>query len=297
MLLKKALLSTLALPIHIHAQQQIENPIYYDTTWAGPVQIANASISQSTTNPSGFNFVEATLIMPRLSVPLKPHSKVDTYTASYWIGLDGFITASTSPSPSPSPSLSTSTTPTTATGLWQAGIIMSLTPSTNTTTYTAFHEWIPEDPILLSKTQFTIHQAQHLHIHLSTSKNGLVGSLSLSNLNSSQTFNVTRDAPVSWRGPTWPSPGSSAEWIVEAGTDLNGTRFVWPDFGVCRFYGARACYDGGGGGGGDCVEAGRGGSGKRVTAVLWNDTGTVYSGTSGEGDEVGVKYLEEAFLG
>lgn len=120
-----------------------------------------------------------------------------------------------------------------------------------------------------------------------------MGSLSLKNLNTSQVFEVTREAPVSWRGPTWPAPGSSAEWIVEAGTYLNGTRYVWPDFGEVRFLGARACYNTTG----ECVLAGKAGANKQIAAVLWNDTKTVYSGTSVDGGDVRIEYLEEAFTG
>lgn len=277
-----AAISTLVLPMHTLGQQTNSTEIYYDTTWAGPVQLASTT-SPSTNATSGFNLAEATLIMPHLSLPKKPHEQVDKYTASYWVGLDGFVT--------------TSSTSTAVRGLWQAGAIMSLSPATantsQTTSYEAFYEWVPEDPVSLTPEQFKLEEGDHLHVLLNTSNGGLVGSLSLTNLNTSQVFSITRDAPVSWRGPTWPAPGSSAEWIVEAGTYLNGTRYVWPDFGVVRFLDARACYNTTG----ECVDAGRAGSRRQITAVLWNDTETVYSGTRVHGDNVRIKYLEETFVG
>jgi hypothetical protein len=65
---------------------------------------------------------EATLVMPHLSIPKKPHKEVDEYTASFWIGLDGVLSSDI------------------VRGLWQAGVIMSVWPN-GTTQYTGFHEW------------------------------------------------------------------------------------------------------------------------------------------------------------
>jgi hypothetical protein len=75
-------------------------------------------------NFSGFDSVEATLVMPRLGFPQKPREIVDAYTASYWIGLDGFE----------------SPTYPAVRGLWQAGVIMSLFAN-GTANYSAFYEW------------------------------------------------------------------------------------------------------------------------------------------------------------
>lgn len=174
---------------------------------------------------------------------------------------------------------------------------MTLSPATTntsqTSSYTAFYEWVPEDPISLTQEQFALKEGDHLHVRLNTSNGGFVGSLSLKNLNTSQVFEITKDAPVSWRGPTWPAPGTSAEWIIEAGTYLNTTQYVWPDFGEMNFLGARACYNTTG----ECIVAGQAGTNKQITAVLWNDTETVYSKTDLDGDEARVTYLEEAFTG
>lgn len=100
--------------------------IYYDTTWAGPVRIAELDLNSSSANSSsGFNFVEATLVMPHLAIPQNPHQNVDGYTASFWIGLDGFLTSAESSG---------------VRGLWQAGVIMSIWAN-GTTEYTGFYEW------------------------------------------------------------------------------------------------------------------------------------------------------------
>lgn len=105
------------------AQQE---DIFYDETWAGPVRIAANKASVSPTS-LGFTMVEATLVMPCLAVPQNPSQLVDQYTASFWIGLDGFL-----------PSAETPASP--IRGLWQAGVFMSIWEN-GTTSYTGFHEW------------------------------------------------------------------------------------------------------------------------------------------------------------
>lgn len=93
---------------------------FYDITWAGPVQLAENFNTWSYS--SGFSLVEATLVMPHLALPAKPRQQVDEYTASIWIGLDGFVS------------------PETARGLWQAGVIMSIWDN-GTTEFSGFYEW------------------------------------------------------------------------------------------------------------------------------------------------------------
>jgi hypothetical protein len=109
--------------ITVCTAQDPQYPAYYDTTWAGPVLLAQ-NFNQSV-NGSGFSLVEATLVMPRLAIPEKPHEQADEYTASYWIGLDGFLGSGSSGD---------------VRGLWQAGVIMSIWAN-GTTEYTGFYEW------------------------------------------------------------------------------------------------------------------------------------------------------------
>lgn len=66
-------------------------------------------------------------MIPKLALPQNPREEVDEYTASAWIGLDGFLP-------------STSTSATVARGLWQAGVIMSIWGN-GTTQYSGFYEW------------------------------------------------------------------------------------------------------------------------------------------------------------
>lgn len=258
--------------------QASNGSILYDTTWAGPVQIANTALTPNST--SGFNLAEGTLIMPHLSIPQKPHEQVDHFSASYWVGLDGAVPSGDSGA---------------VRGLWQAGVIMTLSPATanssETSIYTAFYEWVPNDPISLTADQLALAEDDHLYVRLNTSAGGLVASATFINLNTSKEFGVTMEAPVAWRGPTWPAPGTSAEWIVEAGTYLNGTRYVWPDFGNASFLDARACYNTTG----ECVVAGQARTNGQITAVFWNDTKTVYSSTAINCGDVKIAYVEEDF--
>ncbi|KAJ4397777.1 hypothetical protein N0V93_002014 [Gnomoniopsis smithogilvyi] len=269
----EATLTALTVPTLCASQANI----FYDTTWAGPVQLANSSLSPNASGPSGFNLAEATLIIPTLSLPSNPHEQVDLYTASFWVGLDGFLLSDSIPG---------------VRGLWQAGIFGSLSVN-GTVSYTGFYEWVPEDPVSIPTSQLALAAGDHLYVRLNTSNGGLQGSVTLTNLNTSQTFAYSQDAPVSWRGPTWPAPGTSAEWIVEAGTYLNTTRYVWPDWGNATFVDARACWNTTG----DCVVPGQPGGEERMTAVWWNDTGILYSRSGANDGTVWLAYVEEEFNG
>lgn len=269
----RASLSALALPALCVAQ----DIMFYDTTWAGPVQLANSTHSSNASGPSGFNLAEGTLIIPTLSLPSQPHEQVDQYTASFWIGLDGFLLSDSLPG---------------VRGLWQAGIMASLFVN-GTTSYTGFYEWVPNDPVSIPASELSMDAGDHLYVRVNTSNGGLQGSVTLTNLNTSQTFTYSQDAPVTWRGPTWVAPGSSAEWIVEAGTYLNTTRFVWPDFGNASFVDAKACWNTTG----ECIVPGQEGGEERIAAVWWNDTGMLYSRSGSSDGDVWLAYVEEEFNG
>lgn len=101
-----------------------QDGIFYDETWAGPVQLAESDPSSNATS-SGFNVAEATLVMPHLELPRNPPQQVDQYTAAYWVGLDGFLLTDSIPG---------------VRGLWQAGVFMSIFVN-GTTEYTGFYEW------------------------------------------------------------------------------------------------------------------------------------------------------------
>lgn len=103
--------------------------IYYDETWAGPVRLALAETPNATW--TGFNRVEATLVMPPLAIPKQPSQRVDQYTAANWIGLDGFVLSGEEQPGTPE---------TTVRGLWQAGVFMSIWEN-GTSQYTGFYEW------------------------------------------------------------------------------------------------------------------------------------------------------------
>lgn len=113
--------------------------IFYDETWAGPVRLAVADDTSTPTNSSspnstawtGFDTVQATLVMPRLAIPKNPSKRVDRYTAANWIGLDGFVL-------SDDEDLATQTSA--VRGLWQAGVFMSIWEN-GTAEYTGFYEW------------------------------------------------------------------------------------------------------------------------------------------------------------
>lgn len=117
----------------------IAEDVFYDETWAGPVRLAVPETTSASTNTSssntttwaGFDAVEGTLVMPRLSLPMHPSKLVDRYTAAYWIGLDGFLMSGDEDE---------GTGSNTVRGLWQAGVFMSIWEN-GTSDYTGFYEW------------------------------------------------------------------------------------------------------------------------------------------------------------
>jgi hypothetical protein len=129
--MKVPVVSTVLACVAVSAAQAPQYPAFYDTTWAGPVRLAD-NFNQ-TVNGSGFGLVEATLVMPRLQVPAMPHEQADEYTASFWIGLDGFLGSGSSGD---------------VRGLWQAGVVMSIWAN-GTTEYTGFYEWYADRCLFL----------------------------------------------------------------------------------------------------------------------------------------------------
>ncbi|KAI0470038.1 concanavalin A-like lectin/glucanase domain-containing protein [Xylariaceae sp. FL0804] len=232
-------------------------PISYDETWAGPVQLQR-------NGTSAFSFVEATLIIPSLQLPVNPREQRASYSASVWVGLDGYD--------SPYPS-----------GLWQSGINMTILAN-GTTAYNAWYEWVPSDYVELNASQLSVSEGDSIRVQISTAGDGLRGSLTLANLDTAQVFTHEQDAPTTWRGPTFPARGASAEWIVEAGGSLYGEQNVFPDWGTVEFLGARACRVDGA-----CVLPG--GRGMITTAVKYDDT--LYTRSRAEGGRVLIEYVEE----
>ncbi|KAI1017039.1 hypothetical protein LB504_007194 [Fusarium proliferatum] len=266
--MKIKLLATSLCGISSAAKDGRQYPLSYGEAWAGPVRFAdNFNLSS---NSTGFTMAEATLVMPHLSIPHKPHKKVDEYTASFWIGLDGVLSSNI------------------VRGLWQAGVIMSVWPN-GTAKYTGFHEWIPDSPIDVSPSKLAISEGDHIYVILKTTNNGYHGSTTLTNINTSQTYTHSQNAANLWHGPTFPSQGATAEWIVEAGTYLNTTQYVFPNWGTASFLNARACNEKG-----NCSLPGDGNKHQgQITAVLWNDTKTLYTQSCIKGDHVSVKYIEK----
>lgn len=154
---------------------------------------------------------------------------------------------------------------------------------------------IPLDPVGVNSTELAISAGDYVYVAISTTNEGLVGTVEMTNLNTSQTFLHSEDAPTTWRGPTWPSLGNTAEWIVEAGTYLNGPRYVFPDWGNATFLEAKACYDGGQ----DCFApvSPDNSTLNRMTAVLSNDTQTLYTRSFVDEGTVTIEYIEEPFNG
>lgn len=150
---------------------------------------------------------------------------------------------------------------------------------------------VPNDPIHLNSSELAVSAGDHIHVVLNTTDNGMAGGVIMTNLNTSQTFSYGQVAPTTWRGPTWPALGDSAEWIVEAGTYINGPQYVFPDWNNATFLDSRACYDVEG----YCVSpADRNDmSLNRLTAVWWNDTQTLYTKSHVDGNIVTVEYVEE----
>lgn len=116
----------------------------------------------------------------------------------------------------------------------------------------------------------------------------------MTNVNTSQTFSYSQAAPTTWRGPTWPALGSTAEWIVEAGTYINGPQYVFPDWHNATFIEAKACYDAIG----ECYApvSADNTTLNRMTAVYWNDTQMLYTQSSVENDVVTIEYVEEHLI-
>lgn len=81
--------------------------------------------------------------------------------------------------------------------------------------------------------------------------------------------------------------------IIEAGTYLNSTRHVFPDWGNATILNAKACYESIDK---NCVVPGEtDDEGLRVTAVRLNETGLLYTRSYVDGDRVWVAYVEELF--
>ena len=77
--------------------------------------------------------------------------------------------------------------------------------------------------------------------------------------------------------------------IMEAGTYY--TQVIFPDWGNGKILNARACYSSG-----ECIKPGdldTGENNARMTVVLWNDTQTVYTESSVDGDCVRIAYVEK----
>lgn len=146
---------------------------------------------------------------------------------------------------------------------------------------------IPEDPIHISPTELTINTGDHISMSVSTTNDGLNGTVTLTNENTTQAFSLERTSPVTWRGPTWFTPGYSAEWIAEAGTYLNSTRVVLPDWGNATFLAAQACTT-------DGVCVGPMGETSTVAQIVEEDVSILYTKTVLGEDFVTVQYVEES---
>lgn len=98
----------------------------YGEGWGGPVQVAE-NLTLTSNSSSGFDLVEATLVMPHLTLPKNPREQVEQYTAAFWLGMDGVV--------------SDPVNPFAVRGLWQAGVIMSVWTN-GSIEYNGFHEWL-----------------------------------------------------------------------------------------------------------------------------------------------------------
>lgn len=81
--------------------------------------------------------------------------------------------------------------------------------------------------------------------------------------------------------------------IIEAGTYLNSTRHIFPDWGNATILDAKACYESA-----DklcVVPGGVDEADLRVTAMRLNETGLLYTRTYVDEDRVWVAYVEEPF--
>lgn len=82
--------------------------------------------------------------------------------------------------------------------------------------------------------------------------------------------------------------------IIEAGTYLNSTRHVFPDWGNATILNAKACYESTDKG---CVvPGGTDEESLRVTAMRLNETGLLYTRSYVDGDRVWIDYVEEPFV-
>jgi hypothetical protein len=77
---------------------------------------------------------------------------------------------------------------------------------------------------------------------------------------------------------------------------LNGTQYVFPDWGTASFLDAKACYVTG-----ECVapgdfETGAKANNTRMTIVLWNETETLYTQSYVNQDQVWISYVEMPFV-
>lgn len=82
--------------------------------------------------------------------------------------------------------------------------------------------------------------------------------------------------------------------IIEAGTYLNGTRHVFPDWGNATVLNTKACYENV-----DVACVVPGGIDEqslRMTAMRLNDTGMLYTRSYVDGDQVWIAYVEEPFV-
>lgn len=145
---------------------------------------------------------------------------------------------------------------------------------------------VPDPETFVYDNDFKIGEGDHVHVALNVSSNGTMATATLSNLNTTKTISDTRAAPTSWRGPDWIAPGGSAEWIVETGTYTNYTRQVFPNFGMAKFYDARACRQDG-----SVVLPGDDG-GLQMFENFGDGSNTLYTASSTQGMTVQVEYVE-----
>lgn len=91
----------------------ISSETIYNPTWSGVMQ------NQGSGAP--FNFMEATMVLPEISVPIYPPYANDLYGAAMWMGFDGWNQGDD-------------------TRLWQAGVRMRISQQADTS-YAGWWEW------------------------------------------------------------------------------------------------------------------------------------------------------------
>ncbi|KAI9354847.1 peptidase A4 family-domain-containing protein [Zopfochytrium polystomum] len=212
-------------------------PIFNGSYWAGPTLVRT-----SAAHAAPFTSVSATIVLPsQLRVPEHPASPVppppdDRYTVSAWVGLDGW----TGDDPVAAVA-NVSSAAGTASGLWQAGVEMSVYAN-GTTEFVPWYEWVPLDPVRLPASTLSLAAGDELRVLVQSSSDGRFGNATLTNVRTGQSYSqLDVPAPQTWRGPTWIVDGRSAEWIVENATDAAYVHYVFPDWGVVRFRDAVAC--------------------------------------------------------